>query len=78
MGKEYYERSLTISIKERIRVGDRFHVVIKRGRHSKTLGGEEAVGERLGPFVATKVSYDVVRAGNRMFSISDFTISKGV
>ncbi len=63
---------ISVEIKE----GDKFMAVIKKGPHSKTLGGEEGAGRRIGPFVAELVTAVNVRAGSMEFCRSNFGFVK--
>ena len=55
---------------------DTFYAVLRKNERSKTLGGVEAAGRRIGPFVTTNVAALVVTAGDRIFVPENWTLSK--
>jgi hypothetical protein len=59
---------------DKIKAGLKFYAIIRRGEHSKTLGGEEGAGQRLGPFAASRDSTEkAVETGSRIFRLDRFT-----
>ena len=66
-----------------MQINDLFHVRVKKGMHSKTLGGREAAGRILGPFRATKILPTEIIAAlgrdpeGRQFNYNRFEILKG-
>ena len=59
---------------DKIKAGQKFYAIICRGEHSKTLGGEEGAGQRLGPFTASRDSTSItVETGSRIFRLDSFT-----
>ena len=65
-------------MKIKISKGESFYATIRKGPHSITLGGEEAAGRKVGPFVASQDSTALgVDAGDIHFNQMDFKIEKG-
>lgn len=61
-----------------IRVGDPFEAIVRVGKHSRTLGGEEVAGRiAFGRhFIATGIKENGVTAKDFFFSLGDFIIKK--
>ncbi len=65
-------------MKVKIKEGESFIATIRRGPHSVTLGGEQAAGRKIGPFVASEDSTALgVDSGDIHFNQMDFKIEKG-
>lgn len=54
------------------KVGEPFIAIVKKGKHSKTLLGEEGAGRELGPFIATKLTMADVSSKCSIFRVRDF------
>ncbi len=64
-------------MKVKVKKGEVFYATIRRGPHSITLGGEEATGRTIGPFVASRDSTSLgVDCGDIHFNRIDFKIEK--
>ena len=65
-------------MKVKIKKGQPFYATIRKGPHSCTLGGEQAAGRTIGPFIASQDSTARgVDAGDIHFNQMDFKIEKG-
>ena len=59
----------------KIKAGQEFYAVVRKGPRSRTLAGVEGAGRRLGPFRATRDSTSLgVQAGSRFFCSHGFQI----
>ena len=59
----------------KIKAGQEFYAVVRKGPHSCTLEGIEGAGKRIGPFRATMDSTSLgVQAGSRFFCPISFKI----
>jgi len=62
-------------MKTKVKIGQLFYAVVRKGPHSKTLEGVEAAGRRIGPFTASRDSDSLgVVADSRFFSNNAFKI----
>ena len=65
-------------MKVKIKKGESFYATIRKGPHSITLGGEQAAGRKIGPFIASQDSTALgVDSGDIHFNQMDFKIEKG-
>lgn len=53
----------------------KFYATLRKGEHSKTMGGTEAAGRKLGPFVETKRTSTSIESIDRQFAYSDWSIT---
>ena len=61
----------------KIKKNDRFIAVVKKGEHSRTFGGAEGAGTKLGPFVAWKVEPGLIEIKDgRQFTHRLFSFEK--
>ena len=59
----------------KVKAGQEFYAVVRKGPHSCTLEGVEGAGKRTGPFRATRDSTSLgVAAGDRFFCPDSFDI----
>jgi len=59
----------------KVKAGQEFYAVVRKGPHSVTLEGVEGAGRRIGPFRATRDSTSLgVQAGSRFFGTHFFEI----
>jgi len=63
----------------KIKAGQEFYAVVRKGPHSVTLEGKEGAGRRIGPFRASRDSTSLgVEAGSRFFCPNDFEIIENI
>jgi len=59
----------------KVKAGQEFYAVVRKGPQSRTLEGVEGAGKRIGPFRATRDSTSLgVVAGSRFFCPHSFRI----
>ena len=59
----------------RVKKGQEFYATVRKGPHSRTLGGEETAGRKIGPFTASRDSTSMgAETKDRFFCTNDFII----
>ena len=59
---------------EQIKVGSKFYGIVRKGQHSKTLGGVEGAGRKIGPFTCTELKKNMVMTKDRQFNKQDWDL----
>ena len=60
---------------ERLRLGDMFHVVLRKQIRSRTLDGKQGCGRREGPFEVEDVNFRLVSTVcGRVFKFEEWTV----
>ena len=55
-------------------IGQSFYAVLRKGKFSKTLGGREAAGRKLGPFKITEIAERYVDSEGWRFTFVKWSI----
>lgn len=59
----------------KVKEGQEFYAIVRKGQHSCTLEGEEAAGRKIGPFKAWRDSTSLgAETADRYFCRNDFNI----